>query len=79
MDLIVEGPSDNRSTSSINHDKWVALEERLKAIEGNNMIDLRSLSLFGSKSYGVEGVQSAGLHQVRMPEHPSPVILQQVG
>jgi len=34
-----EGPFDNRSTSPVNHDKWV-LERRLRAIEGNNLIDL---------------------------------------
>jgi hypothetical protein len=34
-----EGPFDNRFTSPVNHDKWV-LERRLRAIEGNNLIDL---------------------------------------
>jgi len=35
MDLIVEGPSNDRSIGSINYDKWIGLEERLRVIEGN--------------------------------------------
>jgi len=31
-------PSDDRFTNPTGHDKWVALEERLRAVEGNNLI-----------------------------------------
>ena len=40
MDLTIEGPFDDISTNPMDHDKWVVLEERLKAIEGNNLTDL---------------------------------------
>jgi hypothetical protein len=33
-----KGHSDNRFTNPTSHDKWVALEERLRAVEGNNLI-----------------------------------------
>jgi hypothetical protein len=36
MDLMAEGPSNNRSTDFMNHDKIFALEERLMAVEGND-------------------------------------------
>jgi hypothetical protein len=34
----MKGPSDNRFTNPTGHDKWVALEERLRVVEGNNLI-----------------------------------------
>jgi hypothetical protein len=34
----MKGPSDNRFTNLMGHDKWVALEERLRSVEGNNLI-----------------------------------------
>jgi hypothetical protein len=33
-----KGPSDDRFTNPTGHDKWVTLEERLRAVEGNNLI-----------------------------------------
>jgi hypothetical protein len=39
MDLIADGPSDNRSTGFMNHDKLSALEEMLRAVEGNDWFD----------------------------------------
>jgi hypothetical protein len=33
-----KGHSDKRFTNPTSHDKWVALEERLRAVEGNNLI-----------------------------------------
>ena len=33
VDLIVEGPSVDRSTSSINHYKWYDIEKRLRSYE----------------------------------------------
>jgi len=38
MDVIANGPSENRSTGFINLDKISVLEERLRAVEGNNLI-----------------------------------------
>jgi len=37
--VTVEGLSDDRSTDPMNHDKLSALEERLRAIEGNYWFD----------------------------------------
>jgi hypothetical protein len=31
-------PSENRFIDPMSHDKWVSLEERLRAVEGNNLI-----------------------------------------
>jgi hypothetical protein len=39
MDPTTKGPSNNRSIGPIDHDKRVVLEERLRAFEGNNLID----------------------------------------
>jgi hypothetical protein len=39
MDLTAEGTPDNRSTSLMDHDKLFALEERLRAVEGNDWFD----------------------------------------
>jgi hypothetical protein len=36
MDLTADGPPSNRSTDFVNYDKLSALEERLKAVEGND-------------------------------------------
>jgi len=36
----MKGPSDNRFTNPTGNDKWVALEERLRAVKGNNLIHL---------------------------------------
>ena len=36
VDLTADGPSDNRSTGFMNDDKISALEERLRAVEGND-------------------------------------------
>ena len=40
VDVTMDGPSKNRSTGFINLDKISALEERLRAVEGNNLIHL---------------------------------------
>jgi hypothetical protein len=40
VDPTTKGPSDDRSTSQRDYDKWVALEERLRIVEGNNLTDL---------------------------------------
>ena len=37
--ITVDGPSDNRSTGFMNDDKISALEERLRAVEGNDWFD----------------------------------------
>jgi hypothetical protein len=37
--ITVDGPSDNRSTGFMNNDKISALEERLRAVEGNDWFD----------------------------------------
>jgi len=39
IDLTAEGPSDNRSIGFINDDKISALEERLRAVKGNDWFD----------------------------------------
>jgi hypothetical protein len=39
VDLIADGPPGNRSTDFVNYDKLSALEERLRAIEGNDWFD----------------------------------------
>jgi hypothetical protein len=39
VDLIADGPLDNRSTDFMNYDKLSALEERLRAVEGNDWFD----------------------------------------
>ena len=39
VDLTADGPSDNRSTGFMNDDKISALEERLRAVEGNDRFD----------------------------------------
>jgi len=39
IDLIAKGTPDNRSTSLIDQDKLFALEERLRAVEGNDWFD----------------------------------------
>jgi hypothetical protein len=39
MEPRMKGSSNNRSTNPADHDKWVALEERLRAIEEKNLID----------------------------------------
>ena len=39
VDLTADGPSDNRSTGFMNDDKISALEERLRAVEGNDWFD----------------------------------------
>jgi len=36
VDLVAEGTPDNRSTDLMDHDKLFALEERLRAVEGND-------------------------------------------
>jgi len=75
--------SDDRSTSPINHDKWVALEERLRVVEGNNLTDLvLAAEVCLVPNIVVPKKLSAGLYQVyrtRMPEHLSLVLLQQYG
>ena len=40
MDLIAEWPFDDRFVGPIDHNKWIALEERLRAVEENDLIDL---------------------------------------
>ena len=40
MELTVERPFNDRSTSPMYHDKSVAIKERLRAIEGNNLTEL---------------------------------------
>jgi len=39
MDLTADGPLGNRSTDFMNYDKLSALEERLRAVEGNDWFD----------------------------------------
>jgi len=39
MDLTADGPPGNRSTDFMNYDKLFALEERLRAVEGNDWFD----------------------------------------
>jgi hypothetical protein len=39
VDLTAEGTPNNRSTSLMNHDKLSALEERLRAVKGNDWFD----------------------------------------
>jgi len=39
VDPTEKGPSDNKSTSPTDYDKWVALKERLRVVKGNNVID----------------------------------------
>ncbi|XP_073259781.1 uncharacterized protein [Populus alba] len=39
VDLTADGPPDNRSTGFMNDDKISALEERLRAVEGNDWFD----------------------------------------
>jgi len=39
MDLIADGTSGNRSTDFVNYDKLSTLEERLRAVEGNDWFD----------------------------------------
>jgi hypothetical protein len=39
VDLTADGPPDNRSTDNMNYDKLSALEERLRAVEGNDWFD----------------------------------------
>ena len=39
VDLTIDGPSGNRSTDFVNYDKLSALEERLRAVEGNDWFD----------------------------------------
>ena len=36
----MKGPSDNRFTNLMGHDKWVALEETLRLVERNDLIHL---------------------------------------
>ena len=40
MDLTAEDPQDVRFSDHMGYDKWTALEERLRAIEGNDLLDL---------------------------------------
>jgi hypothetical protein len=35
---LINGPSYNRFTNPMGHDKWFGLEERLRVVEGNNLI-----------------------------------------
>jgi hypothetical protein len=39
MDLTNEDPQDVRFSDNIGYDKWIALEERLRAVEGNDLFD----------------------------------------
>jgi hypothetical protein len=39
VDLIVEGPSADRFTSSINHFKWSDIKERLRLVKRNDLFD----------------------------------------
>lgn len=39
MDLTAEGPSNDRFIGPINHDKWSAIEEKLRAVEKNDLFD----------------------------------------
>ncbi|XP_024449625.1 uncharacterized protein LOC112326293 [Populus trichocarpa] len=39
VDLTIDGPPGNRSTDFVNYDKLSALEERLRAVEGNDWFD----------------------------------------
>jgi hypothetical protein len=39
MDLTNEDPQDIIFSDNIGYDKWTALEERLKAVEGNDLFD----------------------------------------
>jgi len=39
MDLTADGPPGNRSTDFVNYNKLSALEERLRAVEGNDWFD----------------------------------------
>jgi hypothetical protein len=39
MDLTADGPSESRSSGFISQDKISALEERLRAVEGNDWFD----------------------------------------
>jgi len=39
MDLTADGPPGNRSIDFVNYDKLSALEERLRAVEGNDWFD----------------------------------------
>ena len=39
MDLTVEDPQDVRFSDHIGYDKWTALEERIRAVEGNDLSD----------------------------------------
>jgi hypothetical protein len=68
----------------MDHDKWVALEERLRVVERNNLTNpvLAAEVCLVPKNYGSERVQSVKLHQVhqaQMPEHLSPIRLHQDG
>jgi len=38
MNPTMKGPSNNRFTNPTGHSKWVALKERLRAVEENNLI-----------------------------------------
>jgi len=38
--LIAKGPFDHRFVGHMDHDKWIALEERLREVEENDFIDL---------------------------------------
>jgi len=37
--LITKGPFDDRFVGHMDHDKWIALEERLREVEENDFID----------------------------------------
>jgi len=39
MDLTNEDPRDVRFSDNIGYDKWIALEERLRTVEGNDLFD----------------------------------------
>jgi hypothetical protein len=39
VDLTVDGPPGNRSTDKVSYDRLTALEERLRAVEGNDWFD----------------------------------------
>jgi len=39
VNLIADGPPGNRSTDFVNYDKLSALEEKLRAVEGNDWFD----------------------------------------
>ena len=78
MDPTTKKPSDDRSTSRMDYDKWVTLEERWKTVERNNLINpiLAAEVCLVQKNYGFKGVPSVRHHQVhqaRTPEHPSPI------